>query len=119
MKEQQLATSKPDVHPIGAEPIVVKEGSVRVKIYGTWYKSKRTDSATGKTIEHYLPQYAVKYQLGGRWKSNKFSDKKKAKLHAKSVAKKILNNETEALKLSGLDRSAYVEAKSILNNLNG
>ena len=70
MKEQQLATSKPDVHPIGAEPIVVKEGSVRVKIYGTWHKSKKTDSDTGKAIEHYLPQYAVKYQLGGKSVTN-------------------------------------------------
>ena len=73
MKEQQLVTSKPDVHPIG-EPIVIKEGSVRVKIYGTWHKSKKTDSATGKAIEHYLPQYAVKYQLGGKWKIKKCSD---------------------------------------------
>lgn len=119
MKEQQLATSKPDVHPIGAEPIVVKEGSVRVKIYGTWHKSKKTDYDTGKAIEHYLPQYAVKYQLGGKWKSKKFSDQNKAKLHAKSVVTKIRNNETEALKLTGLDRSAYAEAKSILNKLDG
>ena len=118
MKEQQLVTSKPDVHPIG-EPIVVKEGSVRVKIYGTWNKSNKTDASTGKIIEHYLPQYAVRYQLGGELKTKKFSDPEKAKSYAKLVATKIRNNETEALKLTGLDRSAYAEAKSILSKLNG
>jgi len=50
IKEQQLNTSKPDVHPIGSEPIVVKEGWVGVKIYGTWHKQRRLIPAQGKLL---------------------------------------------------------------------
>ena len=119
MEAHQLVTSKPDQHPIGPKPLVIKDGSVRVKIYGTWVDSKRTDPATGHALKHYLPQYAVRYHLGGKRQSKKFSDLNKAKHHARSVLTKIRNNETEALKLTGLDRSAYVEAKSILSKLDG
>jgi len=117
MDANQLVSSKPDQHPIGPKHLVIKDGSVSVKIYGTWHQSKRTDPATGKVETHYLPQNAVRYYLGGKRQTKKFSDLNKAKLHATSVLVKIRNNETEALKLTGLDRSAYVEAKSKLNKL--
>ena len=119
MDANQLLSSKPDQHPIGPKPLVIKDGSVRVKIYGTWVDSKRTDPGTGGTVKHFLPQYAVRYHLGGKRQSKKFSDLNKAKLHARSVLTKIRNNETEALKLTGLDRSAYVEAKRILSKVDG
>jgi len=119
MDTNQLLSSKPDQHPIGPKPLVIKDGSVRVKIYGTWVDSKRTDPATGHALKHYLPQYAVRYYLGGKRQNKKFSDLNKAKLHARSVVTKFRNNETEALKLTGLDRSAYVEAKSILSKVDG
>ena len=60
MQANQLVTSKPDKHPIGPKPLLVKDGSVSVKIYGTWVDSKRTDLATGYALKHYLPQYAVR-----------------------------------------------------------
>jgi len=119
MEANQLVSSKPDQHPIGPKHLVIKDGSVAIKIYGTWVESKRTDPATGKVKTHDLPQYAVRYYLGGKRQTKKFSDLNKAKLHAKSVLTKIRNNETEALKLTGLDRSAYVEAKSILSKVDG
>ena len=119
MQAKQLVTSKPDKHPIGPKHLLVKDGSVSVKIYGTWVDSKCTDPATGHALKHYLPQYAVRYYLGGKRQNKKFSDLNKAKLHARSVLNKIRNNETEALKLTGLDRAAYVEAKSILQKLDG
>ena len=103
MEANQLVSSKPDQHPIGPKHLVIKDGSVAIKIYGTWVESKRTDPATGKVKTHDLPQYAVRYYLGGKRQTKKFSDLNKAKLHAKSVLTKIRNNETEALKLTGLD----------------
>jgi hypothetical protein len=117
MPAKQLVTSKPDKHPIGPKPLLVKDGSVSVKIYGTWVDSKRTDPGTGGTLKHFLPQYTVRYYLGGKRQNKKFSDLNNAKLHAKLVLNKIRNNEIEALKLTGLDRAAYVEAKSILQKL--
>ncbi len=61
MDTNQLLSSKPDQHPIGPKPLVIKDGSVRVKIYGTWVDSKRTDPATGYALKHYLPHYAGRY----------------------------------------------------------
>jgi len=81
MQANQLVTSKPDKHPIGPKPLLVKDGSVSVKIYGTWVDSKRTDPATGYALKHYLPQYAVRYYLGGKRQNKKFSDLNKAKRH--------------------------------------
>ncbi len=108
---------KPKTHPIGPKPITLKEGSVSVKIYGTWSHSKITDLATGKKIKNFKEEYTLRYYIGSTRKQKRFTDLDKAKLEARSILTKIKNNETEALKLTGIDRSSYVEAKSILSSL--
>ena len=117
MQAKQLVSSKPEEHPIGQKPLTFRDGSVSVKIYGTWSHSKITDSSSGKKIKNYIPEFTLRYYLGSNKQQQRFTDLGKAKLHAKSVLTKIRNNETEALKLKGLDSSAYVEAKSILSKV--
>ena len=119
MQAKQLVSSKPKEHPIGQKPLTLRDGSVSVKIYGTWSHSKITDPSSGKKIKNYIPEFTLRYYLGSNKQQQRFTDLRKAKLHAKSVLTKIRNNETEALKLTGLDRSAYVEAKSILSKVDG
>ena len=114
-----MVSSKPKEHPIGQKPLTLRDGSVSVKIYGTWSHSKITDPSSGKKIKNYIPEFTLRYYLGSNKQQQRFTDLRKAKLHAKSVLTKIRNNETEALKLTGLDRSAYVEAKSILSKVDG
>lgn len=117
MQTNELVISKPKTHPIGPTPLKLKEGSVSVIIYGTWSHSKVTDSSTGKKITNFKPEFTLRYYIGNNKQQKRFTDLDKAKVHARSVLTKIQNNETEALKLTGLDRSAYVEAKSKLNKL--
>jgi len=117
MQAKQLVFPKPKEHPIGQKPLTFRDGSVSVKIYGTWSHSKITDPSSGKKIKNYIPEFTLRYYLGSNKQQQRFTDLGKAKLHAKSVLTKIRNNETEALKLTGLDRSAYVEAKSILSKV--
>ena len=119
MQAKQLVFPKPKEHPIGQKPLTFRDGSVSVKIYGTWSHSKITDPSSGKKIKNYIPEFTLRYYLGSNKQQQRFTDLGKAKLHAKSVLTKIRNNETEALKLTGLDRSAYVEAKSILSKVDG
>ena len=117
MDTNRLVTSKPKVHPIGPKPLLIKDGSVSVKIYGTWSHSRVTDPLSGSKVKNYKPEYTLRYYLGGKKHQRRFTDLCKAKLEARAVLTKIRNNETEALKLTGLDRSAYVEAKSMLASL--
>ena len=117
MQAKQLVFPKPKEHPIGQKPLTFRDGSVSVKIYGTWSHSKITDPSSGKKIKNYIPEFTLRYYLGSNKQQQRFTDLGKAKLHAKSVLTKIRNNETEALKLKGLDSSAYVEAKSILSKV--
>ncbi len=117
MQTNELVISKPKTHPIGPKPLKLKEGSVSVKIYGTWSHSKVTDSSTGKKVTNFKPEYTLRYYICGNKHQQRFTDLSRAKLEARSVLTKIRNNETEALKLTGLDRSAYIEARSILNKL--
>ncbi len=119
MVTNDLVTSKPQIHPIGAKPLTIKDGSVAVKIYGTWSHSKKTDSVSGKKIKNFKPEYTLRYYLCGEKYQRRFTDLNKAKLEAKSVLTKLRNNETESLKLTGLDRSSYVEAQSMLSSLDG
>ena len=117
MQTNELVTSKPKTHPIGPKPLKLKEGSVSVIIYGTWSHSKVTDSSTGNKITNFKPEFTLRYYIGNNKQQKRFTDLDKAKVHARSVLIKIQNNETEALKLTGVDRATYVEAKSMLNKL--
>jgi len=118
MDTNELVISKPKVHPIGPKkPLLIKDGSVSVKIYGTWSHSRVTDPSSGNKVKNYKPEYSLRYYLGGNKHQRRFTDLPKAKLEARGVLTKIRNNETEALKLTGPDRSAYVEAKSMLASL--
>jgi len=101
MQAKQLVSSKPEEHPIGRKPLTFRDGSVSVKIYGTWSHSKITDPSSGKKIKNYIPEFTLRYYLGSNKQQRRFTDLGKAKLHAKSVLTKIRNNETEALKLRG------------------
>ena len=117
MQAKSSVSNKPEAHPIGAKHLTLKEGSSRVKIYGTWSHSKITDPSTGEKITNFIPEYSVRYYIAGKKHQKRFTDLNKAKNEARSVLTKITNNESEALKLTGLDHSAYVEAKSLLNDL--
>jgi hypothetical protein len=66
MATNQLVTSKPKVHPIGPKPLIIKDGSVSVKIYGTWSHSRVTDPISGGKVKNYKPEYTLRYYLGGK-----------------------------------------------------
>jgi hypothetical protein len=52
-------SSKRSKHPIGSKPLVLKKGSVSVKIYGTWNVSRRKNR-TGQFVESLIPQLTIK-----------------------------------------------------------
>lgn len=81
--------------------MVVKAGSVSVKIYRT----KNRDGILF-TVSHYTPDR-------GRQRTN-FRELEDAKREAQRIAMKIHNGEAEALKLTKVDRSAHVRAASFL-----
>ena len=103
MQAKSSVSNKPEAHPIGAKHLTLKEGSSRVKIYGTWSHSKITDPSTGEKITNFIPEYSVRYYIAGKKHQKRFTDLNKAKNEARSVLTKITNNESEALKLTGLD----------------
>jgi len=117
MEANLIDPPKPKTHPIGPKHLTLKEGSVRVKIYGTWSQSSRKNPVSGEQVKHYIPEYTLRYYVGNQKHQQRFTNLDAARNNGKSVLVKIRNNETEALKLTGLDRSAYVEAKSKLNKL--
>ena len=84
-----------------AAPLAIKAGSVSVKIYRT----KNRDGILF-TVSHYTPDR-------GRQRTN-FRKLDDAKREAQRIATKIHNGETEALKLTNVDRSAHVRASSFL-----
>ena len=91
MVTNDLVTSKPQIHPIGAKPLTIKDGSVAVKIYGTWSHSKKTDSISGEKIKNFKPEYTLRYYLCGEKYQRRFTDLNKAKLEAKSGLTKHLD----------------------------
>ena len=95
------AMKRQSAKPKKAAPLVVKAGSVSVKIYRT----KNRDGILF-TVSHYTPDR-------GRQRTN-FKKLDDAKLEAQRIATKIHNGETEALKLTNVDRSAHVRASSFL-----
>jgi len=106
----------PPPHPIGDKPLTFRSGSVSVKIYGTWNKS-RSRSENGNLPLKFSPQYKLDYYLGNKRKSQKFSDLSKAKAEANRVLVQLANADGMALKLTGRDRARYVDAIQNLKRL--
>ena len=109
--------SKRSKHPIGSKPLVLKKGSVSVKIYGTWNVSRRKNR-TGQFVESLIPQFAVCYYLGDRRKILKFTKLETAKAEANRVLVMLVNGETKAIKLNGRDRDIFVMANERLRDWN-
>ena len=105
--------SKRSKHPIGSKPLVLKKGSVSVKIYGTWNVSRRKNR-TGQFVESLIPQFAVCYYQGDRRRILKFTKLETAKAEANRVLVMLVNGETKAIKLNGRDRDIFVMANERL-----
>ena len=81
-------------------PIVVKRGSVRVKIYFT--PSNGCDA------------YTIAYYFGGKRVRKTLADLKRAELEAETIADRICAGELNVLTLTSEDRTAYVRAMEML-----
>jgi integrase len=82
-------------------PLEIKERGCTVKIY--------------KTPNNGTTQYTLSYHLGAERKRQKFTNLEKAKTEASRALTKLVNGESEALRLTGMDRSIYVHAKETLD----
>jgi integrase len=104
-----------------------KEANVEVTIYRQSNPSRRFDSSTGKwaATGKVFHEYVLAYYQGTRqavdkktgqpktlpkFIRQKFGDLAKAEREARFILTKLANGESEVLKLTGLDRSAYVHA---------
>jgi integrase len=82
------------------KPIIVKEGSVLVKIY------------PGKSRGY--PFYTVAYYIGRVRKRETFADLEKARLRAHQVAVDTAKGRIPSLELTNSDRESYLRALSLL-----
>jgi hypothetical protein len=85
-------------------PMSVKAGSTAIKIY----KSPLTNKAWKK-----YDSYLVCYHRGGDRIRSRQKTLTAAKDEAHRIATKIKNEDLEALKLTGADRLAYIQASKI------
>jgi integrase len=93
-----------------------KEGSVKVPIYATTNRIYRKDPETGKKeLKSEHPQFTVIYYLGQNRIKRKFASLDEARQEAGLAANRLANGETEVLKLTGLDRSTYVNSMQKLH----
>ena len=98
-----------------SDPIVLKEGSVSVKIYVTNNRIYRRNPATGqRELKSTHPQFTLTYYAGARRVKRKFASQAKAEREGRLVLTNLNNAEGEVLKLIGLDRAAYVNASQTL-----
>lgn len=92
-----------------SEQIVLRDESVSVTIYPTTNRIYRSNPQTGiRELKSSHSQFTLIYYEGRNRVKRKFSDLAKAKAEANLVLIKLVNGESEALKLTGLDRSIYV-----------
>jgi hypothetical protein len=97
---------KPD-----SEPILVREGSVSVKIYTTTNRIYRVNPANGqRELKSEHPQFTLAYYSGMRRVKLKFADLAEARREADRAVAMLANGDSESLKLTGLDRASYVSA---------
>jgi integrase len=83
-----------------AWPLIIKSGSVRVKIYRTHTRG--------------YPMFTVAHHLEGKRKLEQFADLGKARKRAQEVAHKIQTGEQHALSLTNQDKAEYVTALDTL-----
>ena len=81
-------------------PLVYRQRGCTVRIY--------------KTPNNGATQYTLAYYLGTKRKRQKFTDLATAQQEAQHALTKLLNGESEALRLTGMDRSVYVHASQTL-----
>lgn len=84
-------------------PLLVKRGSVTVKIYRT--PSRGSDA------------YTLAYYLDGIRKRPTFSDFEDAKLEAESIASRLSSKDSFSLVLTSADTAAYTRARQVLDPL--
>src|SRR5689334_22326353 len=109
-------------------PKEIKEGSAKVTIYWQANPTRRFNPHTGKreATGKVFAEYVLAYYQGsretvdkksGKPKSlprlvrQKFGDLAEAEKEARFVLTRLCNAEGEILKLTGLDRAAYVNAR--------
>lgn len=96
---------------------VVKLGSISVPIYETTNRIYRLNPATGqRELISAHPQFTLAYYQGARRQRRKFTALVDAEDAASEILTKLANGDTEALKLTGNDRLAYVDACQELHN---
>jgi hypothetical protein len=108
-------------------PKRLKEGNAEVTIYRQSNPSRRLNTDTGKweATGKIFDEYVLAYYQGVRQVTDKktgqvktlskfvrqkFGELAKAEREARFILTKLANGESEVLKLTGLDRSAYVHA---------
>ncbi len=90
---------------------VVKQGSITVPIYETTNRIYRRNPATGlRELKSEHPQFTLAYYQGNRRVRLKFTTFADAEAKANEVLINLANGDSEALKLTGNDRLAYVDA---------
>jgi integrase len=115
-------------------PKTLTEGSARVSLYWQANPRKKLDKATGKlvktgefsdlyTLAYYEPTQITNPETGEvkavqKRVLQKFADLGKAEREAGRILNRLANLDGEALKLTGADRLAYVDAVRILREWN-
>jgi integrase len=97
------ASTKPDQPSRSTSPrfpIVYRQRGCTVRIY--------------KTPNNGSAQFTLAYYLGTKRKRQKFTDLAQAQEEAQHALTKLVNGESEALRLTGMDRSVYVHANQTL-----
>ena len=69
-----------------------------------------------RTPNNGTDQFTLSYYLGANRKRQKFTDLDKAQEEAENTLEKLLAGETEALRLTGVDRAVYVHASKTLSD---
>ena len=85
-------------------PKVIRSGSVTVKIY--------------QVPNNGYPQHVISYYLGTRRVRKVITEFAEAKEEAERIAKRLSRGDQEALKLTGTDSLAFVQAQRLLKPLN-
>lgn len=85
------------------DPILVKHGSVTVKIY----RSKNR----GREL------FAISFHEGGKRRQRNFADLAKARIEAKKIAQNLSTGRGAAISLTGTDRDSYQHAMTRLKEL--
>jgi hypothetical protein len=126
-KQREASRMKASAKKYAEFPKRLREGNTEVTIYRQSNPSRRLDPetdqwvATGKIFDEYVLAYyqgvrQITDKKNGSIKTlpklvrQKFSDLAKAEHEARFILTKLVNGEADVLKLTGLDRAAYIHA---------